>query len=152
MNHPPDRMKMLSAFNGEWKGEFAELKNKKKIKTKIAHTSEKVAGGWGVQISETANLPDKGRYMSVKIFSYSLTGDTTYMYVVDNQGATDFYKGIWKSPKHLELNCSVSDTTGTEINKNVSYDFKSMREYDYRNTSMKGDSIQSEIEMNMKKQ
>jgi hypothetical protein len=152
MNRPPDRMKMLSAFTGEWKGELSELKNGKKVKTKISHVSEKVAGGWAVQIAETANLPDKGKYMSVKIFSYSNAGDTTYMYVVDNLGATYFYLGTWKGNKHLDLNCSTLNDKGKTVKKEVSYDFKNMREYDYKYVSSVGDSVESVIEMNMKKQ
>jgi hypothetical protein len=38
-------MKMLLAFNGEWKGELAEVRYGKKVKTKISHTSTKVAAG-----------------------------------------------------------------------------------------------------------
>jgi hypothetical protein len=152
MNRPPDRMKMLSAFNGEWKGEIAEVKNKKKVRTKISHISEKVAEGWAVQIAETANLPGKGKYMSVKIFSYSGTGDTTYMYVVDNQGATYFYQGTWKGNKRLELNCNVTNDNGKMAKKEVTYDFKNMREYEYKYISTIADSVESVIEMSMKKQ
>lgn len=152
INRPPDRMKMLSAFNGEWKGEMIEMKDKKKIKTKIVHNSMKVAGGWGVQISEAANLPDKTKYVSVKIFSYSATGDTTYMYVVDNKGATYFYTGTWKGTKHLDLKFIAMDEKGKNIKKEVRYDFLSMREYNYKFTSTIGDSITNVIEMNMKKQ
>ena len=148
VNRPPDRMKMLSAFNGDWKGEMVEVVNKKKIKTKIAHTSLKVAGGWGVQISESANLPDKTKYTSVKVFSYSPSGDTTYMYVVDNRGATYFYTGTWKGNKHLELSCSVSDT----VKKRVLYDFHTMREYDYKYTTLIRDSVADVVEMSMKKE
>jgi len=147
-NRPPDRMKMLSAFNGEWKGEMVEVVNKKKIKTKIAHTSMKVAGGWGVQINEAANLPDKTKYMSVKVFSYSPSGDTTYMYVVDNRGATYFFTGTWKGNKHLELACGVNDT----IKKLVYYDFHTMREYDYKYTTLVRDSVANVVEMSMKKE
>ena len=114
--------------------------------------SEKVAGGWAVQIAETANLPDKGKYMSVKIFSYSNAGDTTYMYVVDNLGATYFYIGTWKGNKHLDLNCNILNDKGKTVKKEVSYDFKNMREYDYKYVSSIGDSVESVIEMNMKKQ
>ncbi|MFI5219512.1 MAG: hypothetical protein ACHQNT_08475 [Bacteroidia bacterium] len=152
VNRPPDRMKMLSAFNGEWKGEMVEMQNKKKIKTKIAHTSMKVAGGWGVQISEAANLPDKTKYVSVKIFSYSPTGDTTYMYVVDNKGATYFYTGTWKGTKHLDLKFMAMDDKGKDVKKEVSYDFLSMREYNYKFTTTIGDSLANVVEMNMKKQ
>ncbi len=152
MNHPPDRMKMLSAFNGEWKGEYAEQKKGKKVKTKISHVSEKVAGGWAVQISETANLPDKGKYMAVKIFSYSSVGDTTYMYVVDNQGATYFYTGVWKGNKHLVLSNTSPGENGKILKKEVSYEFKNMREYEYKYISTAGDSVESVIEMSMKKQ
>ena len=152
MNRPPDRMKMLSAFNGEWKGEMTEIKNKKKIKTKISHISQKVAGGWAVQIAEAANLPDKGKYMSVKIFSYSNAGDTIYMYVVDNQGATYFYTGTWKGNKHLDLSCSATNDKGKSVKKEVTYDFKTMREYEYKYISTAGDSVEAIIEMSMKKQ
>lgn len=152
LNHPPDRMKLLSAFNGEWKGEIAEIKNGKKLKTKISHISEKVAGGWAVQIAETANMPDIGKYLSVKIFSYSNAADTTYMYVVDNRGATYFYKGTWKANKHIDLRCITTNDKGKTVKKEVTYDFKNMREYDYKYFSTVGDSVESAIEMNMKKQ
>lgn len=152
MNRPPDRMKMLSAFSGEWKGEFSELRKGKKTRTKISHISEKVAGGWAVQVAESANLPDKGKYMAVKVFSYSNAGDTTYMYVVDNQGATYFYTGIWKGNKHLVLNCASMNENGKTLKKEVSYDFKNMREYEYKYISSIGDSVESVIEMSMKKQ
>src|SRR5688500_5358401 len=91
----PDRMKMLNAFSGEWKGEMVNIINKKKIKYKMSHTSSKVAGGWGFQLSEIAMIPEKGKYQACRIFSYSETGDTTYMYTVDNLGATWFYTGVW---------------------------------------------------------
>lgn len=152
LNRPPERMKMLSAFNGEWKGEMVEMVNKKKIKTKIAHNSIKVAGGWGVQVSESANLPDKTKYMAAKIFSYSPSGDTTYMYVVDNKGATYFYTGIWRGNKHLELSCSITNDRGRAVKKDVTYDFKTMREYNYKYVSAVGDSVETVIEMNMLKQ
>ncbi|HKR06436.1 MAG TPA: DUF1579 family protein [Bacteroidia bacterium] len=152
MNRPPDRMKMLSAFSGEWKGEFSELRKGKKTRTKISHISEKVAGGWAVQVSESANLPDKGKYMSVKIFSYSNAGDTTYMYIVDNLGATYFYTGTWKGNKHLDLTSNTIDEKGKALKKEVSYDFKNMREYEYKYISSIGDSVESVIEMSMKKQ
>lgn len=152
LNRPPDRMKMLSAFNGEWKGEMVEIVNKKKIKTKIAHTSMKVAGGWGVQVSESANMPDKTKYMSVKIFSYSHSGDTTYMYVVDNRGDTYLYTGTWKGNKHLDLSFNTINQQGKAIKKAVSYDFKTMREYDYKFITLIDDSVANVIEMNMKKE
>ena len=152
VNHPPDRMKMLSAFNGEWKGQISEMKNKKRIKTKISHISEKVAGGWAVQIAETANFPDKGKYMSVKIFSYSNSGDTTYMYVVDNQGTTYFYTGTWKGNKHLDLSCSAVNYKGKNVKNRVTYDFENMREYTYKYISSVSDTVETEIVMEMKKQ
>lgn len=152
LNRPPDRMKMLSAFNGEWKGELAEIVKGKKVKTKVMHTSMKVAGGWGVQVSETATMPDKSKLLSVRMFSYSNSGDTTYMYVVDNRGNTFFYTGSWKGSKHLDLRCSTNDVAGKVVKKEITYDFKNMREYDYKYISMVADSVDTVIEMNMKKE
>ena len=100
-NKPPDRMKMLSAFNGEWKGEMVTEVEKKKIKYKLSHTSLKIAGGWGVQLNEVAMIPGKGKFQAARIFSYSEGGDTTYMYSIDSDGATWFYKGVWESNKKL---------------------------------------------------
>ena len=116
------------------------------------HTSMKVAGGWGVQISEAANLPDRTKYMSVKIFSYSASGDTIYMYVVDNRGATYFYTGTWKGNKHLDLSCNVSDTSSRPVKKMVTYNFSTMREYEYKYTTLVGDSVIDVVEMSMKKE
>lgn len=151
-NQPPERMKMLAAFNGTWKGEMIEMINGKKVKTKISHTSMKVASGWAVQVSETANLPDKSKYTSVKIFSYSPSGDTTYMYVVDNKGATYFYTGTWRGTRHLDLTWSSKSSDDKMLRKEIAYDFKNMREYDYKYTSAKGDSVEKVIEMNMLKE
>lgn len=152
VNRPPERMKMLLAFNGEWKGEMAEVRNGKKVKTKISHTSTKVASGWGVMVQESAMIPDFGKYVSARIFSYSATGDTTYMYVVDNRGYTWFYTGTWKSTRKLELESYSELPEGKKLKKTVKYDFISLKEYEYRFMSAIGDSVISTVEMSMKKQ
>jgi hypothetical protein len=152
VNRPPERMKMLLAFNGEWKGEMAEVRNGKKVKTKITHTSSKVAAGWGVMVQESAMIPDFGKYVSARIFSYSATGDTTYMYVVDNRGDTWFYTGTWKSTRKLELESMTDLPEGKKLKKTVKYDFTNLKEYEYRFTSAIGDSVISTVEMSMKKQ
>lgn len=145
-------MKMLLAFNGEWKGEMAEVRNGKKVKTKISHTSTKVAAGWGVMVQESAMIPEFGKYVSARIFSYSATGDTTYMYVVDNRGDTWFYTGTWKSTRKLELESQTDLPDGKKLKKTVKYDFINLKEYEYRFMSAIGDSIISTVEMSMKKQ
>ncbi len=151
-HRPPERMKLLSAFNGEWKGEMAEMKNGKKIKTKISHQSMKVAGGWGVQVTETASIPNEEKYQSVRVFSYSPGGDYTYMYVVDNRGETFFYTGNWTGNKTLILKCAFENNSRQTIKKEVQYQFKTLREYDYKYITSVGDSIDKIIEMNMKKE
>lgn len=152
VNRPPERMKMLLAFNGEWKGEMAEVRNGKKVKTKISHTSAKVAAGWGVMVQESAIIPDFGKYVSARIFSYSAAGDTTYMYVVDNRGNTWFYTGTWKTTRRLELESLTDLPDGKKLKKTVKYDFISLKEYEYRFLSAIGDSVISTVEMSMKKQ
>ncbi|MBL7928383.1 MAG: DUF1579 family protein [Bacteroidia bacterium] len=152
VNRPPERMKMLLAFNGEWKGELAEVRNGKKVKTKISHTSAKIAAGWGVMVQESAMIPEFGKYVSARIFSYSSSGDTTYMYVVDNRGDTWFYTGTWKSTRKLELESLTDLPDGRKQKKSVKYDFISLKEYEYRFMSAIGDSVISTVEMSMKKQ
>lgn len=41
---------------------------------------------------------------------------------------------------------------GKTLKKEVSYDFKNMREYEYKYISSIGNSVESVIEMSMKKQ
>ncbi|MBK7387503.1 MAG: DUF1579 family protein [Bacteroidetes bacterium] len=150
-NKPPDRMKMLTAFNGEWKGEMVTVVEKKKIKYKLSHTSEKVAGGWGVQLTEVAMIPEKGKYQAARIFSYSATGDTTYMYTIDSNGETWFYKGIWETTKKLLLKAS-HQSGAAMIEKMISYHFLSPKEYELKSitkTEGKPDDI---VEIKMLRQ
>lgn len=144
-------MKMLSAFNGEWKGEMVTIVEKKKIKYKMTHTSLKIAGGWGVQLNEVAMIPSKGKFQAARIFSYSDEGDTTYMYTVDSDGGTWFYKGVWESNKKLLL--KTSDVkNGKKVDKTISYIFLSPKEYEYKSitqTEGKDDEI---VEMVMARQ
>ncbi len=150
-NKPPDRMKMLTAFNGEWKGEMVTVVAKKKIKYKLSHTSEKIAGGWGVQLSEVAMIPEKGKYQAARIFSYSPTNDTTFMYTIDNYGDTWFFKGVWETNKKLLLKATM-DKSGKQTNKTISYSFISPKEYDFKSVTQ-ADSIPDEIvEMKMLRQ
>ena len=142
-NKPPDRMKMLAAFNGEWKGEMVTVVGKKKIKYKLSHTSEKIAGGWGIQLSEVAMIPEKGKYQAARIFSYSPTSDTTLMYTIDNYGYTWFFKGVWETNKKLLLKATM-DKAGKQTNKTISYSFISPKEYEFTSVT-KADSIPDEI-------
>lgn len=150
-NKPPDRMKMLTAFNGEWKGEMVTVVEKKKIKYKLSHTSSKIAGGWGVQLTEVAMIPEKGKYQAARIFSYSAAGDTTYMYTIDSNGETWFFKGIWESTKKLLLT-STGQKDGKPIEKTISYHFLSPKEYELKSitkTEGKPDDI---VEIKMLRQ
>jgi len=144
----PDRMKMLNAFSGEWKGEMVNVINKKKIKYKITHTSSKVAGGWGFQLLEIAMIPEKGKYQACRIFSYSETGDTTYMYTVDNLGATWFYTGVWENNKKLVLH-AAGETNGKKTGKHITYQFISPKEYEYKSVTTIEGSSEEIVEMKM---
>lgn len=144
-------MKMLNAFNGEWKGEMISFVEKKKIKYKLTHTSLKIAGGWGVQLNEVAMIPSKGKFQAARIFSNSETGDTTYMYTVDSDGGTWFYTGVWETSKKLLLKSSVMKD-GKKVDKTISYIFLSPKEYDFKSitsTEGKEDEI---VEMKMERQ
>jgi hypothetical protein len=144
-------MKMLAAFNGEWKGEMVTVTDKKKLKYKMSHTSEKVAGGWGIQLNETAMIPEKGKYQAARIFSYSSEGDTTYMYTVDNLGETWFFKGIWETNKKLFLR-STMEVKGKKTEKAITYSFLNPKSYEYKCIT-KADSIPDQIvEMKMLRQ
>jgi hypothetical protein len=149
-NKPPDRMKMLNAFNGEWKGEMQWLHGNKKGKYKMSHTSQKIAGGWGVMLSETVMIPDKGKYNAARVFSYSTTGDTTFMYTVDSDGETWFYTGVWKSSKKLELSAQHT-ANGKAIEKTISYTFLSPKEYDFKSISRAEGKEEEVVELKMKK-
>jgi len=150
-NKPPDRMKMLNAFNGEWKGEMVTVEGKKKIKYKLSHTSQKIAGGWGVQLSEVAMIPEKGKYQAARIFSNSSTGDTTYMYTIDSYGETWMYKGVWVTNKHLLVK-AVGDNNGVMVSKTISYSFLSPKEYEYKSITQ-SEGVEDEIvEMKMARQ
>ena len=150
-NKPPDRMKFLAAFNGEWKGEMVIQKEKKKVKYKMSHTSEKIAGGWGIQLSEVAMIPDKGKYQVARIFSVSSVNDTTYMYAVDNFGDTRFYEGVWETNKKLLLK-TIETKEGKQLNNTITYTFLSPKIYEYRSiTHIEG--LEDEIvEMKMERQ
>ncbi|HMT28444.1 MAG TPA: DUF1579 family protein [Bacteroidia bacterium] len=150
-NKPPDRMKMLTAFNGEWKGEMVTMVEKKKIKYKLSHTSEKIAGGWGIQLTEVAMIPEKGKYQAARIFSYSSTSDTTYMYTVDNFGETWFFTGIWETNKKLILK-STMESKGKKIEKAISYLFLNPKEYEYKSISRTEGSPDEIVEMKMMRQ
>lgn len=150
-NRPPDRLKMLNAFNGDWKGEMVTIVEKKKIKYKLTHTSQKIAGGWGVQLSEVAMIPQQGKYQAARIFSQSATGDTTYMYTVDSKGHTWFYTGVWEGHKKLLLKTSGNEGE-KKVNKTISYSFVSPRLYEFKSiTQIEG--VEDEIvEMKMEKE
>lgn len=150
-NKPPDRMKMLAAFNGSWKGEMVNEIDKKKVKYKLSHTSEKIAGGWGIQLTEVAMIPEKGKYMAARIFSYSSTSDTTYMYTVDNFGETWFFKGIWESSKKLILKSNI-EMKGKKVEKSISYQFLNPKEYDYKSITRVEGSPDEIVEMKMLRQ
>jgi hypothetical protein len=150
-NKAPDRMKMLTAFNGEWKGEMVNIIEKKKIKYKLSHTSEKIAGGWGIQLNEIAMIPDKGKYVATRIFSYSPTGDTTYMYTIDNFGQTFFYTGVWETPKRLLLKNS-REIDGKKTDRIISYYFQSPKEYDYSSVIKSEGKTDEVLELKMVRQ
>lgn len=144
-------MKMLAAFNGEWKGEMVTISEKKKIKYKLSHTSEKIAGGWGIQLTEVAVIPEKGKYIAARIFSYSPNSDTTFMYTIDNFGETWFFTGIWETNKKLILK-STTESNGKKIEKAISYQFLNPKEYDYKSITRTEGSPDEIVEMKMAKQ
>ena len=144
-------MKMLTAFNGEWKGEMVTVAEKKKIKYKLSHTSAKIAGGWGVQLTEVAMIPEKGKYQAARIFSYSATGDTTYMYTIDSNGETWFFKGIWESTKKLLLT-STGQKDGKQIDKIISYHFLSPKEYELKSITKAEGKPDEIVEIKMLRQ
>jgi hypothetical protein len=150
-NRPPDRMKMLNAFNGEWKGEMVAMIEKKKVKYKLSHTSQKIAGGWGVLLSEVAMIPEKGKYQAARTFSYSTTGDTTFMYTVDSDGETHFFKGIWESTRRLLLKTS-GESHGKHLEKTISYTFVSPKEYNYKCITVVEGKEDDIVEMKMMKE
>jgi hypothetical protein len=124
---------------------------KKKIKYKLSHTSEKIAGGWGIQLSEVAMIPEKGKYMAARIFSNSPTSDTTYMYTIDNYGETWFFKGIWETNRKLILKATMNKS-GKQTEKAISYSFINPKEYEFKSIT-RTDSIPDEIvEMKMLRQ
>ncbi len=148
---PPDRMKMLNAFNGTWHGEMEVVTEKKKSKYKLSHTSQKVAGGWGVMLSEVAIIPAAGKYQAARVFSYSAVGDTTYMYTVDSNGETWFYKGVWSTTKKLILK-STGGTVETPVEKTISYSFLSPKEYQFQSITKATGKEDEIVEMNMRKE
>jgi len=151
VTRPPDRMKMLTAFNGEWKGEMVTIVEKKKIKYKLSHTSLKVAGGWGVQLNEVAMIPGKGKYQAVRVFSYGNASDTTFMYTVDSDGETWFYKGVWESNKKLLLKTSDMKD-GKKVDKIISYTFLSPKEYDLKSITQIEGKEDDIVEVKMARQ
>jgi len=150
-NKPPDRMKMLAAFNGEWKGEMVKVVDSKTLKYKLAHTSEKIAGGWGIQLNEKANIPEKGNYLATRIFSYSSASDSTFMYTIDNFGETWFFTGTWESSKKLVLK-SQMELNGKIIEKLIIYQFLNTREYNFKSITRIAGSPDEFVEMIMKRE
>jgi hypothetical protein len=149
-NKPPDRMKMLAAFNGEWAGEMVLITGKKTTKYKLSHISEKIAGGWGIQLTEVAVIPEKGKYQAAKIFSYSSTGDSTFMYVIDNFGETRFFTGAWETNKKLVLRSKIE--VGGKVNeKEIIYQFINPKQYDYKSITRVTGNPDELVEMNMKR-
>ena len=148
---PPDRMKMLAAFNGEWKGEMVTRVEKKTTRYKLSHNSAKIAGGWGIQITEVAMIPDKGKYQSAKIFSCSSVSDSTYMYTIDNFGETWFYIGTWETNKKLVLR-SKMDMKGKTTEKEITYNFINPKQYDYKSITKISGSPDETVEMSMQRQ
>ncbi len=148
---PPDRMKMLTAFNGEWKGEMTKKIEKKTVRYKLSHNSEKVAGGWGIQITEIAMIPDKGKYQSAKIFSCSSVSDSTYMYTIDNFGETWFFIGTWETNKKLVLR-SKMEVKGKATEKEITYQFVNPKQYDYKSITRIEGSPDELVEMTMKRE
>lgn len=147
-NKPPDRMKMLAAFNGAWKGEMVTVIEKKKIKYKLSHTSEKIAGGWGIQLTEIAMIPEKGKYQAARIFSYSNTSDSTYMYTVDNFGDTWFFIGTWESTKKLVLKSSL-EIKGKLVEREITYQFVNPKQYEYKSITRAAGTPDELVEMTM---
>lgn len=145
---PPDRMKMLTAFNGEWKGEMVTKIDKKTTRYKLSHNSAKVAGGWGIQITEVAMIPEKGKYQSAKIFSCSSVSDSTYMYTIDNFGETWFFIGTWETNKKLILR-SKMDLKGKLTEKEITYTFINPKQYDYKSITKVAGSPDETVEMTM---
>jgi hypothetical protein len=148
---PPDRMKMLTAFNGEWKGEMVKKNDKKTVRYKLSHNSEKLAGGWGIQITEIAMIPEKGKYQSAKIFSCSSISDSTYMYTIDNFGETWFFTGIWETNKKLVLH-SRMDVKGKTTEKEITYQFVNPKQYDYKSITKVTGSPDEVVEMTMQRE
>ena len=151
-NKPPDRMKMLAAFNGEWKGEMVRDVAKKKVKYKLSHTSEKIAGGWGIQINEVAIIPEtKGKYIAARIFSYNSSGDSTFMYTVDNLGETWFYTGTWETPKKLVLKSKL-DVKGKLLVREITYQFMNPKQYNYKSITKVEGAPDEVVEMTMQRE
>ena len=143
-------MKMLGAFNGEWKGEMEIKQAKKTVKYKLTHTSEKIVAGWGIQITELAMIPDKGKYQAAKIFSSSSVSDSTYMYSIDNFGETWFYIGTWETNKKLVLR-SKMDLNGKVTEKEITYTFLNPKQYNYRSITKIAGTPDETVEMSMSK-
>ena len=144
-------MKMLAAFNGAWYGEMVKNVDNKTIKYKLSHTSEKIAGGWGIQLTETAIIPEKGKYQSARIFSYSSSSDTTFMYLVDNFGETWFFTGTWETNKKLVLK-SQMELKGKLTEKQITYLFLNPKKYDYTSITRIPGTPDEVVEMTMNRE
>jgi hypothetical protein len=99
----PGPVKKLYAFAGTWEGKGRGMLEGKAYEVTARYEIRQEVDGWGLQGTETIDIPQVGQDRSVFLFGYDPGSDEYHLYSIDNFGNAHDHRGKWKNDSVIEL-------------------------------------------------
>lgn len=100
---PAPEIRRMTALAGEFAGDAQFTTGGKTVRFTLHHTNRIAAGGFGLAVHETADVPGVGRYEADNLVGWDTSRRQLHLFTVTNDPYTHDHAGRWSDATHAEL-------------------------------------------------
>jgi hypothetical protein len=100
---PPAEIRRITALAGTFEGKATYTANGKPVTFTLHHVNQVIAGGFGLQCHEDADIPGMGRYVAEDLFGWDAGRGQLHLFSVTNDPYAHDHAGPWTDAHHATL-------------------------------------------------
>lgn len=130
---PAPEIQRLAAIAGAFEGDASLTAGGKTLHFTLHHENHVIAGGFGLESIEQADVPGMGRYEAANLFGWDAGRRQLHLFTVSNDPNTHDHAGPWADATHATLRYEgVRD--GKKLVEVLPFEIVNADEYRFRST------------------
>lgn len=147
---PAAEIQRMTALAGSFEGEASYTINGKTVRFTLHHTNRVIAGGFGLQCHEEADVPEMGRYEAENLFGWDVGSGKLHLFTVTSDPNTHDHAGRWSDATHARLRYEgIQD--GKKLVEDIPMEVVSPNEYRFTSTMRVGGQVAGVFQATMKR-